>query len=49
MTLRERAFALALLVSGALVTTGVCLVSVSAGLVVAGLVVGLWAWLVLSE
>lgn len=49
MKLRERAFAGALLIAGGLVTAGVALVSAPGAYVVAGIGVGLWSWLVLSE
>lgn len=49
MTLRELAFAGVLLLSGGVITTGVCLVSVPLALVVGGALAAGWAWLVLSE
>lgn len=49
MTFRERAFALALLIAAALITTGAALVSAPLALVVAGILTGVWTWLVLGE
>lgn len=49
MGIRERAFALVLLISGTLITIGVGLVSVPAAMVVAGVALAVWAWLVLSD
>lgn len=47
--MRAVVFAACLAVAGALITVGMWGVRESAGYVTAGLVVGGWSWLVLSE
>ena len=49
MTRRARTFAAVLLISGGLITTGVGQWSAPAALIVAGIVLAVWGWLVLSE
>ena len=49
MSRRAVAFALALLISIGLVVCGVALISVPHALIVAGVLLALWAWSVLGE
>lgn len=49
MSLREALFAAALIGAGALVVAGVAQVSRPAALVTAGVLVAVWAWLVLAD
>lgn len=49
MPVREVSFACLLLVAAGLVTAGVHRANSTAGLVVAGVLLGLWGWLVLGE
>ena len=49
MSRRAFAFALALLISIGFVVYGVALISVPHALIVAGVLLAPWAWLVLSE
>lgn len=49
MRVREGAFALALVISGALIIYGVSSYSRPAGFIIAGVLLAAWVWLVIAE
>lgn len=49
MSVREALFALLLLAAAGLVTVGAAVVHESAGLIVGGVLLAAWSWLILAE